>query len=120
MKEFGLRRKLALYDEAEVRRQIEQEMEGPGCMAGYRSMWHTLSMKGIRVPRRVVEEIMGELDPEGCETRRRKRLRRRKYRAPGPNYVLARGRLRQTQTIRFPNTWMHRWVEQKDHVATIG
>lgn len=86
LKEFGLRRKLALYDEAEVRRQIEQEMEGPGCMAGYRSMWHTLSMKGIRVPRRVVEEIMRELDPEGCETRRRKRLRRRKYRAPGPNY----------------------------------
>ena len=32
LKEFGLRRKLALYDEAEVRRQIEQEMEGPGCL----------------------------------------------------------------------------------------
>ena len=86
LKEFGLRRKLALYDEAQLRRQIEQEMEGPGCMAGYRSMSHTLSMKSIRVPRRVVEEIMRELDPEGCETRRRKRLRRRKYRAPGPNY----------------------------------
>ena len=29
---------------------------------------------------------MRELDHEGCEPRRRKRLRRRKYRAPGPNY----------------------------------
>ena len=43
-------------------------------------------MKGIRVPRRVVEEIMRELDPEGCKTRRRQCLTQRKYRAPGPNY----------------------------------
>ena len=47
LKEFGLRRKLALYDEAEVRRQIEQEMEGPGCMAGYPSLnvAHTIDEK---------------------------------------------------------------------------
>lgn len=82
-KEFGLHRKLALYDDIEVRRYIKHEIEGPGCMAGYRSMWHTLPMKGIRVPRRIVEEIIRDLDPEGRETRRRKR---RKCRLPGSNY----------------------------------
>eukprot|EP00112_Aurelia_sp_Birch-Aquarium-sp1_P008937 Seg2.1 transcript_id=Seg2.1/GoldUCD/mRNA.D3Y31 product="hypothetical protein" protein_id=Seg2.1/GoldUCD/D3Y31 len=44
-------------------------------------------MEGIQVPRKVVADIVRELDPEGCELRKRKRLRRRQYYAPGSNYV---------------------------------
>ena len=49
-------------------------------------MWHALRTEGHQVPRSVVEELMRELDPVGCETRRAKRLRRRTYRVPGPNF----------------------------------
>ncbi len=55
-------------------------------MGGYRSMWHALRSSGHQVPRNVVERLMRELDPEGCQIRRAKRLRRRTYRVPGPNY----------------------------------
>ena len=55
-------------------------------MGGYRSIWHALRISGYQVPRRVVEQLMRELDPEGIEIRRSRRLRRRIYRVPGPNY----------------------------------
>ena len=84
---FGLSRRLPQYELNVIRNRISQELDGPGCMGGYRTTWHTLRMEGMQVPRRIVEGIVRELDPEGCELRQRKRLRRRKYRAPGPNYV---------------------------------
>ena len=49
-------------------------------------MGHALRTEGHQVPRRIVEQLMRELDPEGCEIRRAKRLRRRTYRVPGPNF----------------------------------
>ena len=39
---FGLTRRSTHYDEATVRVRIQAELDGPGCMSGYRSMWHTL------------------------------------------------------------------------------
>ena len=84
---LGLSRRLPQYELNEVRNRIAQELDGPGCMGGYRTVSHTLRMEGMQVPRRIVEGIVRELDPEGCELRQRKRLRRRKYRTPGPNYV---------------------------------
>ncbi len=56
-------------------------------MRSYRTTWHTLRMEGMQVCRRIVEGVARELDPEECELRQRRRLRRRKYRTPGPNYV---------------------------------
>ncbi len=55
-------------------------------MGGYRSIWHTLQLEGIQVPKDVVEGIVRELDPEGCEERKAKRLKRRRLVSPGPNY----------------------------------
>ena len=69
-----------------MRRRIAQELDGPGCMGGYRSIWHTLRFEGLQVPRRVVATVVRELDPEGCEMRRGKLLRRWNYSVPGPNY----------------------------------
>jgi DNA-directed RNA polymerase subunit RPC12/RpoP len=84
--EYGLQRRFSAYDEQQVRQRIIKELNGPGCMGGYRSIWHTLRMEGFQVPRHAVEEIVRELDAEGCELRKTKRLRRRRYHVPGQNY----------------------------------
>ena len=42
-------------------------IDGPGSTIGYRSVWHALQRKGIRVPRSLVEELVRELDPSGVE-----------------------------------------------------
>jgi len=86
LQEYGLRRRSPMFDINDVRQRIQAKLNGPGCMGGYRSVWHALRMEGCQVPRRVVEQIIREVDPEGCEIRRTKRLRRRTYRVPGPNY----------------------------------
>ena len=83
---YGLRRKsIQDVDMFAVRQRIQQLLRGPDCMGGYRSIWHTLKLEGIQVPRRYVEELLRELDPEGCEMRKAKKLRRRKYTSCGPN-----------------------------------
>lgn len=86
LKKYGLSRQSSSYNIEEVRQRIIQELDGPACMGGYRSIWHSLQMEGFQVPRRIVEELMRELDPEGCELRRAKRLKRRRYISPGPNH----------------------------------
>ena len=49
-------------------------------------MWAWLRMKGIIVKRARVMTLLRELDPDGVESRRKKRLRRRAYHAKGPNF----------------------------------
>jgi hypothetical protein len=50
-------------------------------------MWHSLRLEyKLHVPRRLVAKIMKELDPDGVEQRRRRRLSRRKYVSYGPNF----------------------------------
>ena len=83
---LGLRRKDAEFNEGEVRQRIQQEIDGPGCLSGYRSMWHTLRREGYAIPRHLVQRLLKEMDPDGCEMRRRHRLQRRAYVNPGPNY----------------------------------
>lgn len=83
---YGLKRRNVIYDEVLVRQRIDKILSGPGCIGGYRSVWHTLQLEGMQVPRDVVERIVKELDPEGCEERRAKRLKRRQFVSPGPNY----------------------------------
>ena len=84
---MGLKRRNIAYDINSVRDRIQDEIDGPGCSGGYRAVWHTLRLKGMQVPRKVVEDKLNELEPEGCEERRAKYLRRRQYRNPGPNHV---------------------------------
>ena len=85
LREYNLKRRDLIWDEAHVRQEIAEVLNGPGCMGGYRSVWHTLRIKGIQVPRNVVQTIVKELDPEGCSLRKCKRLKRRKFTSPGPN-----------------------------------
>ena len=85
--DLGLKRRNVTYDVDSVRDRIQDEIDGPGCSGGYRAVWHTLRLEGMQVPRKVIEDTLRELDPEGCEERRAKCLRRRQYRNPGPNYA---------------------------------
>lgn len=78
-----MERKSTEFDEDQVRDRIQREIDGPGCLAGYRSMWHTLRCEGFMIPRSKVASILRELDPDGCEERR---THRRSYINPGPNF----------------------------------
>lgn len=51
------------------------------------TLWHTLRLQNIQVPRHVVAELMREMDPEGCERRKSKSFERRSYFSSGPNYT---------------------------------
>lgn len=72
---------------AQVRQRIRELINGSASSGGYRTVWHTLEMEGLRVPRIVVQDILKELDPEGTELRKAHRLKRREYHNPGPNYA---------------------------------
>ena len=93
LRKYGLKRRMnrgghlpQITHEA-VRQRIQGMINGPGSAGGYRTVWHSLELEGIRVPRSVVQSLLKELDPEGSENRRRHRLRRRRYVNPGPNFV---------------------------------
>ena len=87
LKQYGLCRRGRHVDEGVVREYIRRELDGSGSLLGYRSMWRRLHSKhGINVPRSVVQNILRELDPEGTELRKARRLKRREYSNPGPNY----------------------------------
>ena len=86
IKKYGLQRKNSDYDLDVVRDAVRSLLDGPGCCRGYRAIWHTLQMNGVTVPRVVVAELLRELDPEGVQERSMRRLKRRVYRNPGPNY----------------------------------
>ena len=55
LRRYQLRRRTPTYDLNLVREAILRELIGPGCSGGYRSMWHTLHLHNIQVPRHVVE-----------------------------------------------------------------
>ncbi|PFX12696.1 hypothetical protein AWC38_SpisGene23301 [Stylophora pistillata] len=71
----------------ELKRIIERELGGSGCFVGYRRVWARLRKEGYMVKRITVMKLLRELDPEGVESRKKKRLRRRIYHAKGPNFV---------------------------------
>ena len=68
-----------------VRQRVSEIIDGPGSSGGYRTIWHTLEMEGLRVPRIVVQDMLKELDPEGTQLRKAHRLKRRSYANRGPN-----------------------------------
>ena len=65
LRDYGLRRMLPVYDLEKVKQRVAEELDGPGCMGGYRPMWHTLRIEGLQVPRHVFEAVTRELAPPG-------------------------------------------------------
>ena len=75
----------ATYDE--VKEVVSDEIRGSGSNLGYRRVWSYLKTSGFLVRREDVRFALQKLDTENVNKRRRRRLQRRKYRNPGPNYV---------------------------------
>jgi hypothetical protein len=72
----------------EVRAIIEVEAEGVNRDAGYRRMKNILLQgHGLQIRRDEVYAILRDLDPEGVQERRKRKLKRRIFRVPGPNHV---------------------------------
>ena len=90
LKENGLSRRTNLNITnviQETRDRIVSIVDGSESSSGYRSIWYSLQLAGFCVPRNLVQRILKDTGPEGTESRRRNRLRRRIYRNPGPNYA---------------------------------
>ena len=85
LKDLGMSRRYLEYDPNNVRTAILELLDGPNSTVGYRSVWHNLRMKGIVVPRVVVQKMLKEIDPDGVESRKAHRLKRREYHCLGPN-----------------------------------
>lgn len=65
------------------------EMDGSvGSFVGYREMTRRLRIKHhLLVRRDTVMRSLRIIDPEGVQLRKRRRLKRRKYNTPGPNFL---------------------------------
>lgn len=85
---LGCNRRVNKSDVDEVCDAIETELSGSGSIIGYRAMHQRLTNEyGLVTTRETVRRILKFVDPEGVELRLRHRLRRRMYRAKGPNYL---------------------------------
>ena len=65
LKDMNLSRKNVNSNVNLVRQAIEELIDGPNSCVGYRSLWHTLKLRGIIVPCLVIQQLMQEIDPEG-------------------------------------------------------
>ena len=84
----GLRRRGANSNLGLVIRTIQQEIEGSGKSIGYRAMWQRLrNDHRIIVSRETVRHALRIVDPDGVSQRLSRRLRRRHYKAKGPNFL---------------------------------
>ena len=83
---YNLKRNKTEADLTDVERLIQNELDGPGSITGYRGMWHTLRVKyGLCIQREEVASLLRRLDPAGVAEQKRHKLKR-KYTSPGPNY----------------------------------
>ena len=71
----------------EVKEIVQEELCGSGSNLDYRRVLSHLSISVILLRREDVRLTLTELDPKNVYKRQRRRLRRRKYRNPGLNYV---------------------------------
>ena len=87
LKELGLSRRGQDIDLERVTNLIREEIRGAGRLAGYRSIWHALRLRhSVHVPRNLVARILKDIDPDGLDFRRSRRLTRRRYVSLGPNF----------------------------------
>ena len=67
---------------------LQTHIPGFSCtFLGYRKIWQILKIKVVKTTRTTVMYVVKELDPEGVLSRRKKRLRRRCYSVPGPDFL---------------------------------
>jgi hypothetical protein len=85
--QYDLRKKNLNINEQELRTIIRKEIEGVGQLSGYRKIWHLLRINHhIHAPRKLVAQIVHDLDPQASKERKGNKLKRRKYLSYGPNH----------------------------------
>ena len=77
------KRRALRCSQQELSDAVERELVGSSNNVGYRRMDRILISKG----REDVRKMVFDKDPEGVQLRKRRRLHRRKYTSPGPNFV---------------------------------
>lgn len=86
---LGLKRKY--YKESNIEDIVFamiEELSSSGYILGYRSLWKTVTKKyNLTVKRDTVYYILRIADPEGVADRLARRLQRRQYLSPGPNFL---------------------------------
>lgn len=84
----GLKRRTDNIDIYNTINAILYVTENSGQCLGYRTILKRLITDcGLVIQRDKVMELMRVIDPDGVERRKQKRLLRRQYAAPGPNFV---------------------------------
>lgn len=74
-------------DLTDVVQFVQAQLEGSGRLHGYRMMYSKCCEEGLSVRKEDVRIMLRELDPVGVEIRLSRRLERRLYNVPGPNYI---------------------------------
>ena len=75
LQEYGLGRRTYKANEEQARACIERELHDNGKLFSYRAMWRKLHSKyGMGVRRLTVQNVIKELDPEGCASRKAHKL----------------------------------------------
>lgn len=89
LKRLGLKRKNTVEDSLEaICSAVVDEVCAGGSCIGYKRMWQRLRLiYGLKVKRSTVNQILHIADPNGIEQRSRRRLTKRKYLVPGPNFL---------------------------------
>lgn len=87
LRRAGLYRRKNYSDVVDVACFVMREIEGSAKMLGYRMMHIKCIQQGFVVKRETVRELLNILDPAGVAFRRARRLRRRQYSNPGPNFL---------------------------------
>jgi hypothetical protein len=87
LKSLGLFRRKKYSDLLDVADFIIAQLETSGALHGYRWMHLKCKQSGYNIPRDTIYQLMQLLDPNGMHGRKRRRLMRRKFSSPGPNYV---------------------------------
>ncbi|XP_062585755.1 uncharacterized protein LOC134247396 [Saccostrea cucullata] len=88
LRNLGLKRRPGDVDLFHIVNAILDITENSGQCLGYRAIWKRLITDyGFVVQRAKIMELMRIIDPDGVERRKHRRLLRRQYAAPGPNFI---------------------------------
>ncbi|KAJ7380132.1 hypothetical protein OS493_010843 [Desmophyllum pertusum] len=85
---MGMYRRKHKCSAREVISAVSSELKGSASCIGYRQMHQRLrNDHHLVVDRETVRLALKVMDPDGVQLRKNRRLKRRKYLSPGPNYL---------------------------------
>lgn len=88
LRNLRLKRRSVQSESDEIISAIEDELRSSGGSIGYRQMHQRLTADyGLYVNRETVRKALKLLDPDGVACRSKHKLKRRMYRAKGPNFI---------------------------------